>query len=109
MEMISQLNSCEQEQTHWTDEKHRLYLDSLEASFVQDLHQHRPMHALSPKQKMRRKPIRPDISSSEVRQHIHKKSGSEFPISFLYLLNDFLLLYVSFLVDGPSRCLLAEG
>ncbi|KAE8645863.1 cold-regulated protein 28 isoform X2 [Cucumis sativus] len=63
------------EQTHWTDEKHRLYLDSLEASFVQDLHQHRPMHALSPKQKMRRKPIRPDISSSEVRQHIHKKSG----------------------------------
>lgn len=109
MEMVSQLNTCEQEQTHWTDEKHRSYLDSLEASFVQGLHQHRRMHALSSKQKMRRKPIMLDTSSSEVRQHIHKKSGSEFPISFLYLLNDFLLLYVFFLVDGPSRCLLAEG
>ncbi|XP_008454953.2 cold-regulated protein 28 isoform X2 [Cucumis melo] len=63
------------EQTHWTDEKHRSYLDSLEASFVQGLHQHRRMHALSSKQKMRRKPIMLDTSSSEVRQHIHKKSG----------------------------------
>uniref|UniRef100_A0A9I9DHG6 Cold regulated protein 27 n=1 Tax=Cucumis melo TaxID=3656 RepID=A0A9I9DHG6_CUCME len=54
------------EQTHWTDEKHRSYLDSLEASFVQGLHQHRRMHALSSKQKMRRKPIMLDTSSSEL-------------------------------------------
>lgn len=54
------------EQTHWTDEKHRLYLDSLEASFVQGLHQHRRRDALSTKQKIRRKPIMPNITSSEL-------------------------------------------
>ncbi|XP_038887004.1 cold-regulated protein 28 isoform X2 [Benincasa hispida] len=63
------------EQTHWTDEKHRLYLDSLEASFVQGLHQHRRRHALSMEQKMHWKPFMPNISSSEVRQHIHSKIG----------------------------------
>ncbi|XP_022952080.1 uncharacterized protein LOC111454842 isoform X1 [Cucurbita moschata] len=52
-------------QTHWTEEKHRLFLDSLEASFVQDLHRYRHLRALSSKQKMRRKPIMPNISSSE--------------------------------------------
>ena len=80
-------------QTHWTDEKHRLFLDSLEASFVQDLHRYRHLRAFSSKQKVRRKLIMPNISSSEVRQYIHSKSGSEFPISFLYVLNDFLLFY----------------
>ncbi|XP_038887003.1 cold-regulated protein 27 isoform X1 [Benincasa hispida] len=54
------------EQTHWTDEKHRLYLDSLEASFVQGLHQHRRRHALSMEQKMHWKPFMPNISSSEL-------------------------------------------
>ncbi|XP_022972374.1 uncharacterized protein LOC111470946 isoform X3 [Cucurbita maxima] len=62
-------------QTHWTDEKHRLFLDALEASFVQDLHRYRHLRAFSSKQKMRRKPIMPNISSSEVRQYIHSKSG----------------------------------
>ncbi|XP_023553840.1 uncharacterized protein LOC111811294 isoform X3 [Cucurbita pepo subsp. pepo] len=62
-------------QTHWTDEKHRLFLDSLEASFVQDLHRYRHLRAFSSKQKVRRKLIMPNISSSEVRQYIHSKSG----------------------------------
>ncbi|XP_022988936.1 uncharacterized protein LOC111486142 isoform X1 [Cucurbita maxima] len=62
-------------QTHWTDEKHRSYLGSLEASFVQELHQYRRLQALSSKQKMRCRPSMPHISSSEVRQYIHSKSG----------------------------------
>ncbi|KAG7022450.1 hypothetical protein SDJN02_16181, partial [Cucurbita argyrosperma subsp. argyrosperma] len=53
-------------QTHWTDEKHRSYLGSLEASFVQELHQYRRLQALSSKQKMRCRPSMPHISSSEL-------------------------------------------
>ncbi|XP_022135587.1 uncharacterized protein LOC111007509, partial [Momordica charantia] len=62
-------------QTVWTDEKHRSYLDSLEASFVQELHQYRHLRASTSKQKTRRKQITPNISSSEVRQYSHSKSG----------------------------------